>query len=203
MDSRRRTWTSGLSLASRVRKVFNQIPDSQLIDMMKNVHNAAIERRLLSSRWRPGLCILPIPLTVLSEQLTFNMSRKRSCKASQALPTSTLPILPPGRSAATPGEEQWLSDCWGPRLTENNPCSAPRCLVDFISPMWKDSLLVEAQFERHPAVCTIAQRPSICAEQLMPSCALKFPTMNLEICPDIRDLLMQKCSTTPRSLAAA
>ena len=41
----------------------------------------------------------------------------------------------------TPEEEKWLWDYWGPAQRENNPVFGRLdAMIDFISPMWKDSL---------------------------------------------------------------
>ena len=40
-----------------------------------------------------------------------------------------------------PDEEAWLTECWGPGLRDNNPIFGRLdAMIDFISPMWKDSL---------------------------------------------------------------
>jgi len=41
----------------------------------------------------------------------------------------------------SPEEERWLWECWGPSHREYNPVFGRLdAMVDFISPMWKDSL---------------------------------------------------------------
>ena len=38
-------------------------------------------------------------------------------------------------------EERWLRECWGPSQRENNPVFGRLdAMIDFTSPMWKDSL---------------------------------------------------------------
>src|SRR5262245_52460371 len=107
---------SGLSLASRVRKIFNQIPESQLIDMMQQVHDEAVKQRLVYLRdGEPEpLRILPIPLTVLPEQLSYIQYVSQTIMgALKRLPDLYL-TDPIAREILqlTPGEEQWLRDCW-------------------------------------------------------------------------------------------
>jgi hypothetical protein len=189
---------SGLSLASRVRKVFNQVPENQLIDMMKQVHNEAVSQRLIYLRDGEAepLRILPIPLTVLPEQLAYIQYVSQTIMgALKRLPDLYL-TDPIAREILqlTPGEEQWLHDCWGPSLTENNPLFGRLdAMVDFISPMWKDSLrFVEPNLSGIGGLHLLPSAERILFEQLMPLMWAQDKSMILEICPDIRDLLMRE-----------
>jgi hypothetical protein len=189
---------SGLSLASRVRKVFHQVPETKLIDMMRQIHEEALKRHLIYLRdGQPdALRVLPIPVTVLPDQLTYIQYVSQTIMGA----LKRLPELYLEDAAVrevlqlSPGEEQWLRDCWGPSLHENNPLFGRLdAMVDFISPMWKDSLrFVEPNLSGIGGLHLLPNAERILAELLLPLLKEQDAELHLAVGPDIRDLLMQE-----------
>src|SRR5262245_35703009 len=64
---------SGLSLASRVRKAFFQIPESALVELMQRIREEAFRRHLIYLRdgQAEAIHVLPCPITVLPDQLAY------------------------------------------------------------------------------------------------------------------------------------
>src|SRR5262249_19885458 len=64
---------SGLSLASRVRKAFYQIPEPHLLEMMERIREESLRRHLIYLRDGENeiIRVLPCPITVLPDQLAY------------------------------------------------------------------------------------------------------------------------------------
>src|SRR5437879_2737899 len=64
---------SGLSLASRVRKAFYQIPEATLVTVIQRIREEAFRRHLIYLRdgELDAICVLPCPITVLPNQLAY------------------------------------------------------------------------------------------------------------------------------------
>src|SRR5206468_294864 len=94
----------------------------------------------------------------------------------------------------SPEEETWLWDCWGPSQVENNPMfSRLDAMVDFISPMWKDTLkFVEPNLSGIGGLHMLPTAEQILAEVILPIIKKKDPEVSLERGRDIRELLMQE-----------
>src|SRR5262249_17259948 len=94
----------------------------------------------------------------------------------------------------SPDEEKWLWDCWGPSQRENNPIFGRLdAMVDFLSPMWKDSLrFVEPNLSGIGGLHLVPTAEQILADPVLPVLQRKDPQLQLEIGKDIRDLLMQE-----------
>jgi hypothetical protein len=189
---------SGLGLASRVRKAFFAIPESRLIELTEQIRAEAKERHLYYLRdGQVDVChVMALPVTVLPEQLsyihyvsqTINNSLKRLPELYiQDFAVRELLKLPEG-------EEKWLWDCWGPSQRENNPVFGRLdAMVDFISPMWKDSLkFVEPNMGGIGGLHMIPNAEQIVAELALPILREYDPSLQLETGRDIRELLMQE-----------
>jgi hypothetical protein len=94
----------------------------------------------------------------------------------------------------SPEEEAWLWECWGPSQVENNPIfSRLDAMVDFISPMWKDTLkFVEPNLSGIGGLHMLPTAEQILAEVILPVLKEKDPEVQLEPGRDIRELLMQE-----------
>src|SRR5262249_6534806 len=136
---------SGLRLASRVRKAFHKIPESELIELMQRIREQSYRRHLIYLRdGEPDVIrVMPCPITVLPDQLAYiHYISQIILNALKRLPELYLqdPVVKEALRLP-PAEEKWLTDCWGPSQRENNPVFGRLdAMVDFISPMWKDSL---------------------------------------------------------------
>jgi hypothetical protein len=136
---------SGMGLAGRVRKAFYQIPESTLRIMIAQLRDEAAHRHLVYLRdgVLETIRILPCPLTVLHDQLAYVHSVTLTIlNALKRLPELYLED-PEVRSRLElgPAEEEWLRECWGSSLREQNPVFGRLdAMIDFTSPMWKNSL---------------------------------------------------------------
>ena len=87
--------------------------------------------------------VAALPVTVLPDQLAYihfvSLTIHNALKRLPELYMQDFAVRDVLR--ITPDEEKWLWDCWGPSQRENNPIFGRLdAMVDFISPMWKDSL---------------------------------------------------------------
>ena len=87
--------------------------------------------------------VLPIPVTVLPEQLRYihhvTLTLQNALKRLPELYLSDPHIAEILRLPEA--EERWLRECWGTSQSEHNPVFGRLdAVVDYTSPMWKDSL---------------------------------------------------------------
>jgi hypothetical protein len=189
---------SGLSLASRVRKAFFNIPEPELVALMQAIREESFRRHLIYLRdGQPDtIHVMPCPLTVLPEQLAYihyvSLTILNALKRLPELYMQDFAVREALR--LSPGEEQWLWDCWGPSHRENNPVFGRLdAMIDFISPMWKDSLrYVEPNLSGVGGLHLIPTSERIVADLVLPLLQRHDGQLRLEICQDIRDLLMQE-----------
>jgi hypothetical protein len=189
---------SGLSLASRVRKAFYQIPEPQLVELVGRIRDECYRRHLIYLRdgQQDTIRVLPCPVTVLPSQVAYLHSV--SLTISNAL--KRLPELYMQDFAVrevlrlSPGEEEWLWKCWGPSQRENNPVFGRLdALIEFTSPMWKDSLcFVEPNMSCIGGLHLIPTCEQIVADLVLPILSDHDRRVRLEPAQDIRELLMQE-----------
>jgi hypothetical protein len=189
---------SGLSLASRVRKAFFQIPASALVKLMRRIRNEAFRRHLIYLRdGQPeAINVLPCPITVLPDQLAYiHFVSQTIQNALKRLPELYLQDFAVREVLRLPDEEErWLWQCWGPSQRENNPVFGRLdALVDFISPMWKNSLrYVEPNMSGIGGLHLVPTAEAIIADVVLPVLHEQNPRLQLRIGQDIRELLMQE-----------
>lgn len=189
---------SGLSLASRVRKAFHRIPEDRLLEVIDQVRQEARRRHLVYLRdgQEEVIHVLPLPITVLPEQVSY--LHYVSQTINNAL--KRLPELYVQNPAArevlrvSSDEEKWLLDYFGPNQLEHNPVfSRLDAMVDFISPMWKDSLkFVEPNMGGIGGLHMVPTAEEIFRERVLPVLLEQDRTLLLETGRDIRELLMQE-----------
>jgi hypothetical protein len=188
----------GLSLASRVRKAFYTLPEPRLIEMMQRIREEAFRRHLIYLRDGEvdTIRVLPYPLTVLPDQLAYiryvSLTIQNALKRLPDLYVEDVGIREALR--ISPEEEEWLWKCWGPSQRENNPVFGRLdAMVDFISPMWKDSLrYVEPNLGGIGGLHLVPTCEGILADVALPILQEADPELRLETCKDIRELLMQE-----------
>ncbi len=189
---------SGLSLASRVRKAFFKIPEPRLVELMQRIHDLAAQRHLcyLRDGVLETVRVLPCPLTVLPDQLSYlhyvTQTIQNALKRLPELYMQDFGVRELLR--ISPGEEKWLWECWGPSQRETNPMfSRLDAMIDFISPMWKDSLrFVEPNLSGIGGLHLVPAAEHILAEVILPELENHDDRLRLEIGRDIRELLMQE-----------
>lgn len=189
---------SGLNLASRVRKALYQVPEPELVALIRGIRDESYRRHLIYLRdgeW-DTIRVLPCPITVLPDQLgyihyvslTIHNALKRlpELYMQDAAVRDLLRILPE--------EEEWLGKCWGPSQREQNPVFGRLdAMVDFISPMWKDSLrFVEPNLSGIGGLHLVPTAEQIVADLVLPVLQAQDRHLQLAIGQDIRELLMQE-----------
>lgn len=189
---------SGLSLASRVRKAFYQIPERDLIALIDRIRQECHRRHLIYLRdgdWET-IRVLPCPITVLPEQLSYihyvSLTVHNALKRLPEMYIHDFAVRDLLR--ITPEEEEWLYKCWGPSQRENNPVFGRLdAVVDFISPMWKNSLrFMEPNMSGIGGLHLVPTAERILVDLVLPILNSQDDQLRLEIGQDIRELLMQE-----------
>jgi hypothetical protein len=188
---------SGLSLAGRTRKAFAAIPEPELKALFGRIREEALARSLVYLRdGRPDpIRVLPRPVTVLPDHLAYAQSV--SLTILNAL--KRLPDLyfrdPAVRDTLRlpPEEEAWFNDCWSSSSRESDPVFGRLdALVDFTSPMWKESLkFVEPNLSGIGGLHMVPTAESIVADTVVPLMHAVDPSLGLQPGHDIRELLIQ------------
>ena len=189
---------SGLALAGRVRKAFYQVPEARLVALADEIKAEARRRHFayLRDGQEESVHVMPLPVTVLPPQLSYIHSVTQTLLGA----LKRLPELYLQDDAVrdilllTPGEEAWLRDAWGPAQRDNNPLFARLdAVVDFLSPMWKDSLrFVEPNLAGIGGLHMVPSAEIIIAERVVPLLREQDPALHLERGADLRELLVQE-----------
>jgi hypothetical protein len=189
---------SGLSLASRVRAAFAKIPEPKLVELIGRIREESFRRHLIYLRdgeW-DTIPVLPCPVTVLPDQLAYiHFVSQTIHNALKRLPELYMQDFAVRELLRiSPEEERWLWECWGPSQRESNPVFGRLdAMVDFISPMWKDSLrFVEPNLSGVGGLHLIPTCERILADLVLPLLGSYDQQLQLEVGQDIRDLLMQE-----------
>jgi hypothetical protein len=189
---------SGLALASRVHHALYRSGEAELIHVMRQLDEGAVARHLVymrDGRMEP-IRILPAPITVLPEQLAY--LHHVTLTVQNAL--KRLPQLYAGDPEVRDilrlpePEERWLRECWGTSQEEHNPLFGRLdALVDFTSPMWKDSLrFVEPNLSGIGGLHMVPAGERLVADVVVPVLEAQDPELQLEVGHDIRELLVQE-----------
>ena len=189
---------SGSSLASRVRKAFYTIPPEALAELIERVREESFRRHLIYLRdgELDTVRVLPCPITVLPDQLSYihfvSLTIQNALKRLPELYLQDFAVREVLR--ISPGEEEWLWKCWGPSQREHNPLFGRLdAMIDFTSPMWKDSLrFVEPNLSGIGGLHLVPTAESIVADLVLPVLQAHDPQLQLNVGKDIRELLMQE-----------
>lgn len=189
---------AGMNVASRVRGAFHKIPEESLAGMIEQIRLDSLGRHVVYLRdgTPEPINVMACPLTVLPDQvayihyvtLTIHNALKRLVELyMQDFGVRDILRLPPE-------EEQWLWECWTPAHRENNPVFGRHdAVVDFTSPMWKDSLrYVEPNMGGIGGLHMVPSVDQILAAVIFPVLKQQDPELQLAVGPDIRELLMQE-----------
>jgi hypothetical protein len=189
---------SGLALAGRVRKAFDTIPEPTLIELLGRVRAEADRRHLIYLRdgQREVIHILPLPLTVLPDQLAYiHWASLTILGALKRLPE--LYAQDPAVRAAlllAPEEEAWFLACGGASPRDDDPVFGRLdAVIDYTSPMWKDSLrFLEPNLSGVGGLHLIPTCEGIVADVVVPALRSRDDQLHLEVGQDVRALLMQE-----------
>jgi diaminobutyrate-2-oxoglutarate transaminase len=188
----------GLSLDTQVRQAFFAMPPTVLAELDQRMTAEAFRRSLVYVRdGQPeAIRILLRPTGVMPDQLAYlHYVSLTLINALKRLPDlyiqdfairTVVPLTPP--------EEQWLWDCWGPNQRENNPVLGRLdAVIDFTSPMWKDSLhYMEPNLSGVGGIHIIPVTEQLLAEIVMPVVQTYDPQLRLEAGQDLRELFIQE-----------
>jgi hypothetical protein len=189
---------SGLSLASRVRKAFYKVPEPRLAALMKELRAESFRRHLIYLRdgELDTVSLFACPMTALPDQLSYihfvSQTIQNALKRLPDMYVENAEVREVLR--LPPGEEEWLTSCWDPSHRENNPIFGRLdAMVDFISPMWKDSLrFVEPNLSGIGGLHLVPTAEHIVADLVVPVLTEFDRSLHLEPAHDIRELLMQE-----------
>jgi hypothetical protein len=189
---------SGLSLASRVRKAFYTIPRPQLAQLIERIAEESKRRHLIYLRdgELDTIRVLACPITALPDQLVYvhyvSQTIQNALKRLPELYMQDFAVRDVLR--LSPEEDEWLWKCWGPSHRDNNPIFGRLdAMVDFISPMWKDTLrFVEPNLSGIGGLHLVPTAERILADLVLPVLQAQDPELRLQIARDVRELLMQE-----------
>lgn len=189
---------AGMNVASRVRGAFHKIDEIALAAMIEQIRLESLKNHVVYLRdGQPdAINVMACPLTVLPDQvayihyvtLTIHNALKRLVELyMQDFAVRDILRLPPE-------EEQWLWECWTPAHRENNPVFGRHdAVIDFTSPMWKDSLrFVEPNMGGIGGLHLVPSVERILERVVFPVLRSHDADLQLAIGPDIRELLMQE-----------
>jgi hypothetical protein len=188
----------GMRLASRVQNAFDRIPNAAAIELMLAIRRAAEERHLAYQR--DGVTeiirLLPVPLTLRPDQLGYTHYVSQTIiNCIKRLPDLYFEV-PEIREILrlTPGEEEWLRDCWTPAHREANPVFGRLdAVVDYATAMWKDSIkFMEPNLTGIGGLHIAPTSMRIVADVVVPALLQQDPGIRLQLTDDVRELLLQK-----------
>ncbi len=189
---------SGLSLDSRVRKVFYALPDETIRELTRRMSEEATRRNLtyLRDGQEETVRILLRPTGVMPDQLAYlHYVSLTILNALKRLPD--LYIQDPAIRTVVPlseDEERWLYDTWGPSQRELNPVLGRLdAMVEFTSPMWKESLkFVEPNLSGVGGIHYGPTSEQLLAEIVLPVMQQIDPQLQMEVGQDLRELFIQE-----------
>ncbi len=188
----------GMYLAGRVLKAFHTLDEQALAAMGQRIREESLRRHVVYLREGvvETIRLLPCPLPMLNDQLVYlhnvSLTMHGALKRLPELYLQDAAVREVLR--VTPAEEQWLLECWGPSHQESNPIFGRLdAVVNFHSPMWKDSLkLLEPNLSGIGGLNIVPMCEAIMTEVVFPLLQAHDPALQLAVGQDIRDLLMQE-----------
>jgi hypothetical protein len=187
----------GYHLASRVRKAFRRLPQADQAGLISAVNQDAGRRHLVYLRegQQDVISVFPWPVAALPDQLSYihfvSLTVQNALKRLPEMYFQDFAVREVLR--ITPEEEEWLWQCWGPSQRDNNPIFGRLdAVVDFTSPMWKNSLkFMEPNMSGIGGLHMVPTAERIVQERVLPQLEAQDGDLRLELAPDIRELLMQ------------
>jgi hypothetical protein len=189
---------SGMNLAGRVRRALHKIPEPELLGLLQRIDREAAARHLVYMRdgKTETVRVLACPITVLPDQRSYvhfvTLTIQNAMKRLPEMYFQDFAVREMLR--LLPEEEEWLWKCWGPCHRDSNPIFGRLdAVVDFTSPMWKDSLrYVEPNLSGIGGLHLTPTCDRIIADVLLPALRAQDPELRLEVGQDIRELLMHE-----------
>ncbi len=188
----------GLSLDSRVRQLFYNLPPEKIKELAARVPAEARNHQLLYVRdgKEEVINILLRPLAVMPDQVAyFHVVSLAIVNALKRLPDLYIQDFAIREVAPLmPDEEKFLWDCWGQSHRENNPVFGRLdAMVDFTSPMWKDSLnFVEPNLSGVGGIHLVPNCEQVLVEAVLPILQEAAPDLHLEPGLDLREMFIME-----------
>lgn len=188
----------GLSLDSRLRRAFFDLPASKIWELAKSVPIGAKQQGLLY--WKDGreetINIMLRPTAVLSEQMNyFHTVSLTLLEALKRIPDMYMDN--PAVREIVPleaQEEEWLRETWTP-AHRNAHCVFGRldAMVDFTSPTWKETLsFVEPNLVGVGGIVIIPGAERVLLDTVIPVLQQVAPDLRLESNEDCRELFLRE-----------
>jgi len=188
----------GLSLDSRVRQIFYSLPPEKIKAIAARVPIEARNQKLIYMRdgVEDVINVLIRPLAVMPDQVAyFHVVSLAIVNALKRLPDLYIQdfaireIVP-----LAPDEEKFLWDCWKQSHRDNNPVFGRLDgMIDFTSPMWKDSLnFIEPNLSGVGGIHLIPNSEQVLVESVLPVLQEFAPDLHLEPGLDLREMFIQE-----------
>lgn len=181
-----------------MRKIFYALPPQKLADLVAQVHTEARRRSMVYERdgQFETIRVLLRPSAVLPDQVAYlHFVSLTLLNALKRLPEIYLADAEVRRIIPlSPDEEAWLHDSWGPSQRDNNPVFGRLDgVIEFTSPMWKDSLrFIEPNLSGVGGIHLAPTCDSLIADFVVPMLQRADPRLQLEPGPDLRELFIQE-----------
>ena len=188
---------AGLALASRVQHALYRLAPAELAGLIERLRAGALSHHVvyLHEGEVEPIRILPAPLTVLPEQLAYvHRVTLAVQRALERLPSLYLQDFTVREILRLPdAEERWLRDCWGPSQEAHNPVFGRLdALVDFTSPMWKETLrFVEPNLTGIGGLHMVPTCERLLADIVVPVLRDGDAGLDLAVGQDMRELLVR------------
>jgi hypothetical protein len=188
---------AGLALASRVPHALYRLAPAELAGLIERLRTGARERNVvyLHDGEIEPIRILPAPITVLPDQLAYvHHVTLTVLNALKRLPSLYLQDFTVREILRLPdAEERWLRECWTTSHEEHNPVFGRLdALVDFTSPMWKETLrFVEPNLMGIGGLHIVPTCERLIADIVVPVLVAGDRGLDLVLGQDMRELLTQ------------
>ena len=187
----------GQRLATRVQNALDGIPPAELVELMRAIHRSATDRHLAYQHEgvTETIQLLPCPITMRTDQLGYtHYVSVTIMNALKRLPDMYFEV-PEVRETlrVTDVEEEWLRECWTPAHRESNPLFGRLdAVVDYASPMWKDTIkFMEPNLIGIGGLHIAPTAIAILGELVVPALMKQDPSVRLQLPTDMRELLLQ------------
>jgi hypothetical protein len=185
-------------LAARVRQALYHVPVDELAEAFQRMRDGAVARHM--DYFMDGtvhtIRVFPCPITLLAEEVGY-LHRVVRTLHDALVRMPELYLADPAVRAILrlePEEDAWLRACWTPAVRARNPVfDRLDALVDYTSPVWKDSLkFIEPNLTGVGGLHLVPSVEEVVSEAIVPLLLARDPGLRLERLPDARELLHEE-----------
>jgi hypothetical protein len=188
----------GPRLAARLRQALYHVSATELAHAHARIRDGSVARNLdyFHDGVRETIRVLPCPIAMLPDEVAYLHRVTRTLhEALLRIPelyfsdASVRALL-----RLAPEEDAWLRECWTPAHRRHNPIfDRLDALVDFTSPVWKESLkFVEPNLTGIGGLHLVPSVEEVVDEVMVPLITAQDPELRLRRLPDARDLLFHE-----------